>query len=215
MFLGELGLTGNSLSVFGLFYWSNLTLWVQKLFKNSSRWVKTWKAAGGAAVTGPPAAGHVPPASRGDDSDASRRCFGAATTPCGCSYRWVLCKSTSARSLIFFREKQRQSTFSSPGGIKRDEEIPGNPWCRWGRSWWRRRPGSIQTPCWRCEPCSPAKTTNGSERCNATKKGKCGNTKSPLTFSPGVQCSLRGRSTSRTVEYKMTDDTNTDRRGRC
>lgn len=99
--------------------------------------------------------------------------------------------------------------------IKRDEEIPGNPWCRWGRSWWRRRPGSIQTPCWRCEPCSPAKTTDGSERCNATKKVKGGNTKSPLTFSPGVQCSLRGRSTSRTVVYKMTDDTNTDRRGRC
>lgn len=46
---------------------------------------------------------HVPPASSGDDSEASRLCgCDAATMLCGQSYRWLLCKSASARRLIFF-----------------------------------------------------------------------------------------------------------------
>lgn len=26
--------------------------------------------------------------------------------------------------------------------------VPESLWCRWGRSWWRRRPETIQTLCW-------------------------------------------------------------------
>lgn len=62
-----------------------------------------------AALVGPSASGHVPPASSGDDSEASRLWFCDAATPAWAqSYRWLLCSTASARRLIFYKEKKEQ-----------------------------------------------------------------------------------------------------------
>lgn len=93
--------------------------------------------------------------------------------------------------------------------------LPENPWCRWGRSWGRRRPETTQTPCWWYELCNPEEDTastpvRGKDK-PTTRFLKSGR---GLTVSPGIQCSLWVTSTPARLLYMMTEETNTEERSR-
>ena len=105
----------------------------------------------------------------------------------------------------------RKST--CPGAL-RGHGLPGNPWCRWGRSWGRRRPGTTPTPCWRYELRSPEKSA-GQTRVTSQRShtGVLTSGDTP-TLSPGVQCSLWVTSMPTRVLYMTSEETNTEQRSR-